>query len=71
MFDTIWVNCPKCGEPSGFQTKSGDCLLRDYELEDCPDNALYNANRHSPNECDCGAMFEIDIENRKVRLVNL
>lgn len=68
MFDTIYVNCPNCGEQNEFQTKSGQCTLECYTLEDCPSDALYNANRHSPNECSCGASLSIDI-NRRVVLV--
>ena len=65
MYDTIMANCPKCGEEHEFQSKSGDCFLRIYTLENCPDDVMRDANRHSPNKCDCGAIFEIDIKNRK------
>ena len=34
MFDSVWVNCPRCGEPIDFQSKSGDCSLTDYYLGD-------------------------------------
>lgn len=65
MFDTIIANCPNCGLESEFQSKSGDCSLKYYKLYTCPEDVLLDANRHSPNECNCGALFEIDIENRK------
>lgn len=70
VYDTIWAKCPKCGEKSEFQSKIGDCILQDYDLEDCPDDVLWDANRHSPNECECGAYYEIDINNRKAVLSN-
>lgn len=71
VFDTIWAKCPECGEESGFQSKSGECLLRDYDLENCPKDVLWDANRHSPNECDnCGAFFEIERINRTTVLSN-
>ena len=69
MYDTIWVNCPNCGEEIGFQSKSGDCVLGNYTLIDAPDNVMANANRHSPLDCDCGAKLEIDIINRTVKQV--
>ena len=65
MFDTVWVKCPKCGEENGFQSKSGYCILGNYTLEDCPDDVMLNVNRHSPVECDCGCVFEIDVNTRK------
>jgi hypothetical protein len=66
LFDTIIAKCPKCGQPSEFQTKSGFCLLREYTLEDCPDDALLDANRHSPNKCEsCGCYFDINIHTRQ------
>ena len=66
MYDTIWVKCPKCAEESGFQTKSGDCILGNYTLDDCPADAMVDANRHSPTTCDCGAVFKIDTATRRV-----
>ncbi len=69
MYDTVWVECPNCGEENGFQSKSGDCILRDYTLEDCPDDVMENVNRHSPNTCDCGCVFEVDIITRSAVVI--
>ena len=69
MFDSVWVKCPKCGTENEFQTKSGECFLENYTLENCPDDALANVNRHSPCHCDCGAFYEVDIKERKAVLV--
>ena len=66
MFDTIWAKCPKCGEDLGFQTKSGDCILANYELGEAPDDVMANVNRHSPLECDCGCKYEVDVAARKL-----
>lgn len=30
MFDTVWLPCPNCGKQVGFQSKAGECILRDY-----------------------------------------
>lgn len=70
MYDTVWINCPKCNEKHGFQTKSGECYLANYTLENCPDDALKNVNRHSPYKCDCGAMIEVDVQTRKIIVAN-
>jgi RNase P subunit RPR2 len=70
MYDSIIVTCPNCGQEHEFQSKSGDCLLSVYNLDNCPNNVLSNVNRHSPVKCDCGVFLEIDIENRKVIIIN-
>lgn len=66
MYDSVFVNCPKCNKQNEFQSKSGGCFLDEYTLEDCPEDVLQNVNRHSPTKCDeCGCMYQVDIENRK------
>ena len=57
MFDRVWVKCPKCGADNEFQTKSGECCLDNYTLEDCPVDALVDVNRHSPCLCECGCIL--------------
>ncbi len=69
MFDSVMVKCPNCGKENEFQSKSGDCLLELYTLEDCPDNVMVNVNRHSPCECGCGTKYEVDIKNRKAIII--
>ncbi len=64
MFDTVWVKCPNCGEENEFQSKSGGCSLRNYDLINCPEDVLQNVNRHSPCDCDCGTSYEVDVPNR-------
>lgn len=65
MYDSVMVKCPKCGKENEFQSKSGECLLNVYTLENCPNDVMVNVNRHSPFKCNCGFNYEIDIENRK------
>lgn len=66
MFDTVWVNCPKCGDELSFQSKSGDCVLANYKLENAPKDVMYNVNRHSPIKCECGRKYKIDIDKREL-----
>lgn len=40
MFDSVLACCPKCETPVEFQSKSGDCTLTTYTLEDAPDDVL-------------------------------
>ena len=65
MYDSVMVKCPKCGKENEFQSKSGECLLDVYTLENCPNDVMVNVNRHSPCKCNCGFNYEVDIENRK------
>lgn len=59
-FDSVQVPCPKCQTKVGFQSKSGDCTLRVYQLETAPDEVLKDVNRHSPHTCTkCGAKFKV------------
>lgn len=58
LYDTVHVPCPKCGEKQGFQSKSGPCLLDDFELDKCPEDVLRDVNRHAPATCGkCGIKF--------------
>ena len=63
MFDNVMVPCPECGVKEEFQSKSGECRLDCYELEDAPAEVLTDINRHSPYECEeCGAMFKVQLK---------
>jgi hypothetical protein len=68
-YDSIIVNCPNCGKQHLFQSKGGECLLRVFALEDCPDDVMSNVNRHSPYECSCGVLIEVDRNYRKTVIV--
>lgn len=62
-YDTVMVPCPKCGNREPFQTKSGECLLADYDLETAPPQVLGDVNRHSPYTCQqCGAVFYVELK---------
>lgn len=60
MYDTVMVPCPKCGKKSGFQSKSGPCLLNDFELEDVPADVIEDVMRHGPATCgSCGTIYGV------------
>lgn len=40
MFDSVYVSCPNCGSANEFQSKAGDCLLKDYSLDNAPPEIL-------------------------------
>ena len=61
-YDTILVPCPTCGEKEEAQSKSGDCLLRTFELDKCPIDVLPDVNRHAPFTCNkCKTVFEVKL----------
>lgn len=61
-YDTVRVPCPKCGEVEYFQSKSGECILSEYDMLDCPPEILADVNRHSPYDCQkCGTMFKVKL----------
>lgn len=65
LYDTVIVPCPECGKKEEFQSKSGQCYLQVVKLEECPVDILADVNRHSPYNCDCGTVFEVDLSTRK------
>ena len=61
LFDTIWAKCPteNCKGRIEYQSKSGRCLLIDYELSDAPDDVLEGAIG-GVRRCDeCGTPREL------------
>ena len=70
MYDSVIVKCPKCEAEHEFQSKSGECLLDVYTLENCPDDVMQNINRHSPCLCNCGVSIKVDISSRKAIIVS-
>ena len=66
VYDIVKVPCPKCKKIEYFQSKSGDCLLNLYLLSACPDDVLFDVNRHAPYRCSrCKTDFSVDITTKK------
>lgn len=61
-YDTVVVNCPKCGREHYLQSKGGECLLKEYTLKNCPVDVLSDVNRHAPFNCECGVVFDIRLK---------
>jgi endogenous inhibitor of DNA gyrase (YacG/DUF329 family) len=62
MYDTVMIPCPKCGTKYPAQTKSGECILAEYDLKDAPSATLGDINRHAPFECQhCRTKFEVEL----------
>lgn len=68
MFDIVTVPCPTCGEPGEFQSKSGDCTLETYTLDDAPDDVLLDVNRHAPARCPkCDTLYGVEVRGVRPR----
>jgi hypothetical protein len=61
MFDTVMVPCPRCDTPNEFQSKSGDCLLDAYTLENAPDDVLEGIRGDEELCRKCGTLFTVEI----------
>jgi len=69
VYDTIIAKCPECGVDNYFQTKSGDCILAFYKIQEAPIDVMADANRHTPQHCEgCNKLLFVDINNRKLKL---
>lgn len=58
VYDTIRFRCLACGKDLFAQSKSGDCVLADYDAWDVPMSVAFDANRHAPFECECGRIWK-------------
>jgi uncharacterized Zn finger protein len=55
-FDNIYFDCPKCGEKIRGQSKSGECLLRNFRNTSVPADVAVGT---SYVDCDsCGAKWK-------------
>lgn len=53
-YDIILFNCRKCGAEMDAQSKSGPCMLDEFDMDSVPEDVAVDANRHAPFVCDCG-----------------
>jgi hypothetical protein len=60
MFDSVMVPCPRCGTRHEFQSKSGECTLAEFLLENAPDDVLEGIDDVRLHTCTrCGASFRV------------
>lgn len=66
-FDTVWVDCRRCGKQIGFQSKAGDCLLKNYSVWKAPVEILGKLNG-TTKDCVCGETVKIRVGPPQVHL---
>lgn len=71
MFDSVHVKCPHCGEFVEFQSKAGDCILRDYQPDDVPSDIALDVDG-KVSECqNCKELVKIVIDTIPVLTVRM
>lgn len=61
LYDSVFVNCPKCGAQVEFQTKAGECRLKQYTHISVPSGIAEYLNG-SKERCECGARVQLFIQ---------
>lgn len=64
MYDTVRAECPNCKKKVEFQSKEGDCVLRDYDLPGTVPVRIAVALDDATRQCTCGASVTIRIGDR-------
>lgn len=44
LYDTLNIDCPRCGNPVEFQSKAGPCEMRSYHLHYVPVVVAHDLN---------------------------
>lgn len=52
MFDSVFVDCPKCRTRQELQSKAGECTLREYDIYGAPLRILADLADNNPHLCD-------------------
>lgn len=57
MFDTVKVQCPKCGHINSVQSKAGPCDLKEYPSYRVPLEMAGDLNGDESSCEECGVTF--------------
>jgi hypothetical protein len=67
MFDSVFVECPNCGDLVEFQSKAGRCNLDRYSIKSVP-LIIAEDLAGEITQCKCGELLEINTENLPQRV---
>ncbi len=62
MFDSVHAECPGCLHSVEFQSKAGECVLRDFSLFNAPSEILGDLHNESETCQNCGRVVTIIVE---------
>lgn len=66
MYDTVIIPCPKCGAPVGIQSKTGECLLGQFNVDTAPEAVLSGLDHDYLDQCDkCQAYLKCVVEPQR------
>jgi endogenous inhibitor of DNA gyrase (YacG/DUF329 family) len=54
MYDSVMVNCPKCGTLVELQSKAGKCKMEKYSVYEVPPEIAIDIDGHSESCNNCG-----------------
>lgn len=60
MFDSLIVSCPDCDGHIEFQSKSGECILRNYREDNLPTQVAIGMNGDIESCRKCGKSLKLD-----------
>ena len=58
-FDSVYVPCPRCRTMCKFQSKAGDCCLREYRLKNIPPAIAGDLDGDTCECYQCGQKFSL------------
>lgn len=61
MFDSVYIKCPDCGTSIEFHSRTGDCCLTSYTLDDAPSDVLCGLDGDKEMCPECGREVAIEI----------
>lgn len=61
MYDEVTANCPSCHAPVVFQSKAGECNLRNYHFEAVPIAIADDLDGETENCSQCNATVKLAI----------
>lgn len=61
-FDSVFVQCPQCKRGTAeFQSKAGDCSMREFAIDDAPLVILADIDGNSARCDNCGYTMRIRV----------
>ena len=69
MFDSVFADCPNCGHGVEYQTKRGECILGEYELDDAPPDVLRGVTCAESKCLGCNRMIKLHRTGTRVQHV--
>ena len=62
MYDSVYIECPKCGEQVEFQSKAGECDLTTYNRFTVPANIAMDIEQDIETCRNCNAKVRLHVQ---------